>query len=223
MTPTQFKTAKLSDFQTPTTRILYGQRLKDVQQIQLSIAKHGLLNPITVMPRGKKLVVIDGKKRLAALRRMRFTGNLPRSLVNVPYVIANQNTLQTPHMSLLSNREKFDEAIALRKQGHALMEIASTLYVSKQCVKDLLCVSRLSPRLQQAYFGGSISLDQARAFATLPNIETQDMLLVALGPFANAPEILNAIENGETVIDMGDENVIILPSRKVPNPLPLAA
>ena len=212
--PTDIKTAKLSDFQAPTTRILFGERLKDVQQIQNSISKHGMLNPIRVMPRGKKLVIIDGKKRLAALRRMRFQGTLPRSLVNVPYVIVNEDTsLAAPQMSLLSNEEKFEETLALRKQGKSLMEIATTLYVSKQCVKDLLSVSRLSPRLRHAYFGGTISIEQAKVFASLPNKDAQDLLLVALGPFANAPDILSAIQSGETVIDMGDENVIILPSR----------
>ncbi len=221
--PMQFKTAKMSDLQTPTTRIFFGDRLKEVQQIQNSIAKHGLLNPIRVMQRGKKLIVVDGKKRLAALRRMRFIGCLPHSLVNVPYVMVTQNNSAVQHMSLLSNKEKFEDVLSLCKKGYSLMEIASTLYVSKQCVKDILSVSRLSRQLQQAYFGGNISIDQARVFATLPNKNTQDMLFVALGSFANAPDILRAIRNGETVIDMGDENVIILPSRPIEKPLPLAA
>jgi len=222
--PAQIKSAYMSDFQTPTTRILFGERLKDVQQIQLSISKHGLLNPITVMPREKKLVVIDGKKRIAALRRMRFAGTLPRSLVRIPYIIVDQDTAQIlPHLSLLTNREKFEEVLNLHQKGFGLMEIATTLYISKQCVKDLLNISRLSLRLQRAYFGGDLSINQARAFATLPNREAQDSLLIALGPFANAPDILRAITSGDTVIDIGDENVIILPSRSIPNPIPLAA
>ena len=57
------------------------------------------------------------------------------------------------------------------------------------------------------------SIAQARAFASLPNMDSQDQLLLALGPFADAPDILKAIENGETVIEMGDDNIIILPSR----------
>jgi len=140
--PAQIKTAYMSDFQAPTTRILFGDRLKDVQQIQSSISKHGLLNPIIVMPRGKKLVVLDGKKRLAALRRMRFAGTLPRSLVRIPYITVDQNAAQIlPHLSLLTNREKFEEVLSLRQQGFGLMEIATALYISKQCVKDLLSMS----------------------------------------------------------------------------------
>lgn len=215
MLPLQINTAKLADFRAPTTRILFGQRLKEVQQIEASIAEHGLLNPLIVMQRGKKLILVDGKKRLAALRRMRFAGELPRSLVRVPYILVDQGQkFDLSAMGLLSNRERFEEVMRLRKSGKGLMEIASTLYISKQCVKDLLSIALLSPRLRQAYFGGTISTAQARAFASLPNMDSQDQLLIALGPFADAPDILKAIESGETVIEMGDDNVIILPSRR---------
>ena len=213
--PLNIQMADLAKFRAPTTRILFGDRLKEVVQIQESITAHGLLNPLIVMQRGNKLIIVDGKKRLAALRRLRFTGELPRSLVNVPYVIIRQkDDYQHGTMSLLSNRERFEEVVKLRHKGLGLMEIAAELYISKNCVKDLLRIALLSTRLRQAYFGGTITIDQARAFATLPSVDAQDQLLIALGPFADAPEILNAIENGETVIEMDDDNVIILPSRR---------
>lgn len=215
MLPLKFNTASLADFRAPTTRILFGERLQEVKQIEDSISQHGLLNPLIVMQRGKKLILVDGKKRLAALRRMRFSGDLPRSLVKVPYILVDQEQkFDLDAMGLLSNRERFEEVLRLRQAGMGLMEIASALYISKQCVKDLLSVALLSPRLRQAYFGGSISTQQARAFASLPNLDSQDQLLIALGPFADAPEILKAIENGETVIKTEDDNVIILPSRR---------
>jgi len=208
-------TAKLSHFRAPTTRILFGNRLKEVQQIQASIAAHGLLNPLIVMPRGNKFIIVDGKKRLAALRRMKFSGELPRSLINVPYILVSQQEDYKPYaMSLLSNQERYEEVVKSRQYGMGLMEIAAEFYISKKCVKDLLRIALLSPRLRQAYFGGTISIDQARAFATLPNMDTQDQLLIALGPFANAPEILKAIEGGETVLNVDEDNVIILPSRR---------
>jgi len=215
MLPLDITRAKLAKFRAPTSRILFGDRLKQVVQIQNSIAAHGLLNPLIVMRRGNKLVVVDGKKRLAALRRMRFAGELPRSLVEVPYILVSQETrYEGTTMSLLSNQERYEEVVKLRQKGLGLMEIAAELYISKNCVKDLLRIALLSPRLRKAYFGAAITMEQARAFASLPTQDAQDQLLIALGPFANAPEILKAIEAGETVINMDDDNVIILPSRQ---------
>jgi len=214
MLPLHINIAKLADFRAPTTRILFGDRLKAVKEMQRSILAHGLLDPIIVMRREGKLIVVDGKKRLAALRRLRFAGNLPRSLVSIPYIFAETANVPTEAMALLSHRERFEEVITLRRKGFGLMQIAAELYITKQCVKDLLSIALLSPRLRQAYFGGTISTIQARAFATLPHMDAQDQLLIALGPFADAPDILRAIQAGETVLDMGDENVIILPSRR---------
>lgn len=214
MLPLDITRAKLAEFRAPTSRILFGDRLKQVVQIQNSIVAHGLLNPLIVMQRGNKLVVVDGKKRLAALRRMRFAGELPRSLVEVPYILVDKEThYQGSAMGLLSNQERYEEVVKLRQKGLGLMEIAAELYISKNCVKDLLRIALLSPRLRTAYFGAAITMEQARAFATLPTHDAQDQLLIALGPFANAPEILKAIEAGETVINMDNDNVIILPSR----------
>jgi hypothetical protein len=214
MLPLHINTAKLVDFRAPTSRILFGDRLKAIKNMQRSILAHGLLNPIIVMQREDKLIVVDGKKRLAALRRLRFAGALPRSLVNVPYILAEAADAPTEMMALLSHRERFEKVVNLRRSGLGLMEIAAELYITKQCIKDLLGITLLSPRLRQAYFGGTISTAQARAFATLPNMDAQDSLLIALGPFAAAPDILTAIQAGETVLDMGDDTVIILPSRR---------
>jgi len=132
MLPLNVVTTKMENFRAPTTRILFGDRLKEVQQIQASIQTHGLLNPLVVMKRGTKLIVIDGKKRLTALRRMKFAGTLPRSLVNIPYILVDKvHSKHMSPMSLLSNGEKYEEAMELRRRGLSLMEIATTLYGSR--------------------------------------------------------------------------------------------
>jgi len=45
----------------------------------------------------QKLIVIDGQKRLMALRKLRFKGRLPASLMRVPYVYANMSQHRTGH------------------------------------------------------------------------------------------------------------------------------
>ena len=99
-------------------------------------------------------------------------------------------------------------------EGLTVSEVASTLYISKQSIRDLLQVDRLSTRLRHAFLGEALSLEQVRAFATLPNHAAQDTLLDQLGPFAEDTDILKAISNGVSVLNLTQDNVIILPSRE---------
>jgi len=82
----QISYAPLTRFRAPTSSILFGQPLNDVKQMEVSIQTHGLLSPLRVLVHKGKFIVIDGRKRLTALRRMRFKGELPRNLQTIPYV-----------------------------------------------------------------------------------------------------------------------------------------
>lgn len=79
--------ASLPDFRAATPRVLCGQDLYAIKKIESSIAKHGLITALKVIRFDGKLVVIDGRKRLAALRRMAFHGTLPSALKHIPYVL----------------------------------------------------------------------------------------------------------------------------------------
>lgn len=222
--------APLSQFRNPTAEILFGEKLKAVKTLSKSITRHGLLSPLVVSKHNGRLIVIDGRKRLAALRRMRFRGTLPRGLVNVPYILvakSGQAPVPAPHAAgLLSGRELYTRVTQLKNHGQSIRDIATALYLPKSTVMDVLAVTRLSAELKHAYFNGTLSLAQAKAFAALPDHGHQNMLLLALGPFAAAPDILDAIARGDTVLHgMGsDDNVVILPSRRTPNrELPKAA
>lgn len=208
------KYARLSDFRSPTPKILYGQLLKDIRFLQHSITRFGLLNPLVVSKNRHRLMVIDGRKRLAALRRLRFDGKLPRGLVRVPYVMVDHSRSSQTDMSLLSNIEKYEAVKTLREQGASLSDTARHLHISKDKVRDLLKVDHLSKRLKAAFLGNALTLSQVKAFATIPNTAAQDDLLMQLGPFAKETDILKAITDGETVLSLEDDTVIILPSRR---------
>jgi hypothetical protein len=209
------KTAKLSDFRSPTPKILYGDMLAKVRNIQASILEHGLLNPLVVSQSGNRLMVIDGRKRLAALRRMQFEGTLPRSLVRIPYIIVDEpsKTKAGSDMALLPNRDQYEAVKTLRRRGYDEQDIAARLHCSRRIIADILKVDRLSDNLKAAYMNDALSLAQVRAFATIPNMDAQDSLLIALGPFAKEQDILNAISRGETILNIDEDNVIVLPSR----------
>lgn len=207
---------KLSNFRSPTPKILYGKVLKEIQEIQRSILCFGLLNPLVVKKNRNRLVVIDGRKRLAAIRRLRFEGKLPRSLTRIPYVMVDQTRKSTPDFSLMSQTELYEQVKALKSKSQTITQIASLLHTSQDNVRVILNVDDLSPLLKNAFLDGALTLAQVKAFSTIPNTGAQNDLLIKLGPFANETDILSSIADGETVLTLGDDNVIILPSRRKP-------
>jgi len=209
--------AALEHYHAPRPTILTGDALHELENLQASILRFGLLNPVVVAQSrpGERFRIIDGRKRVLALKRLAFMGKLPRSLDKVPYILADAGEATENPFSLLSNLEQYEQVMALVGKGLSDASISLVLYASKDYISDLRCVEQLSERLQNAFFGGHIDLSQARAFATLPNPESQDTVLLALGPFAKAPEILDAISAGETVVSLGvdEDDILILPSR----------
>ena len=197
------KTAPVDMFTTLRPRLFTGPLLQDIKSIQASIARFGLLSPIIVTRSGDRLIVLDGRKRLAAIRRLAFAGRLPRSLVNIPYVEvkdAKQTTSDAP--SLMSNRDLFTTVISMFRADQDVSKIAADLYLCRKTVKHVLTLGRLSPRLRKAFFDRTLDFGQAKAYAALPDHEVQEAAFLALGPFARDQAILNVARQTEPAIDI---------------------
>ena len=193
---------------------------RHVLPLARSIAKDGLLNPIRLKKLGSQLKVIDGKKRLMALKLLFKSGKLPRSLVNVPVIISDdethyaakpERTLRRPE--LLSDADLTQAIFSAHKSGQCEIEIAQRFECSAQTVTLALSLKRLHPQIVDYFKSGHLSLDQAAAFATLPRHDVQWRLLQELGPFAHAKTVIAAILKGETVIEMPDGDMMIMPSK----------
>lgn len=192
---TDIKTASLDMFTTLRSRLFSGKVLSDIKSVQLSVARYGLLSPIIVSNQNGKLIVIDGRKRLAAIRRLDFMGKLPRSLVNIPYVEvqdAREPIAQTP--PLMSNRDLYVTVIERFKQTQDIDTIAQELFLTSNYVRQVLTLTHLSPRLRRAFFNRAINFDQAKSFAATPIHHLQDRAFMSLGPFVESAEILDYIE-----------------------------
>lgn len=218
------RNACLSELTSRDSKALCGDTLAQIKRLGNSILRHGLLKPLIVKNSEQGLIVIDGRKRLLALRRLSSEGQLPRDLQRIPYVFVGEHIdFQEQPMSLLSNRDQFMEIGRLRTQGESFEAISDALDAPIAYIQDVLSVAKLSKSLQGSFLCNHISVEQARAFATLPNKNAQDALMQALGPFAKEPEIIKAIYSGETVLTVDDGNVIILPSRAPRTTASLAA
>lgn len=187
----QIKTASVDMFISLRPRLFIGHLLRDIKSVQASISKYGLLSPLVVSRMNGKLVVIDGRKRLAAIRKLDFMGRLPRSLVTIPYVeLEDRQTVpQTP--SLMSNRDLYNTVTQMYCEHQDVALIASELFLSRSCIKQVLTLARLSPRLRKIFFDKTISFNAAKAYAAFPDHKAQNRAFMALGPFADETAILD--------------------------------
>lgn len=184
--------ANLDEFDLIRGQILLGRRLRDIQILENSIARFGLLSPLIALKKSKRLTVIDGRKRLTAIRRLEFQGRLPSSLSRLPYFFAHETEKTEPIASaLLSNSSLFDAVQAEFQRGTSSGTIADRFQISRQCVRDILSLSRLSPMVRMAFFDRSIDLPQTRAYAAIPSLYEQDICLMRLGKGATPKQILN--------------------------------
>lgn len=196
----QFKTAPVNMFTTLRPRLLIGGLLQDIKIMQASIARYGLLSPIVVSQSNGRLVVVDGRKRLAAIKRLEFMGRLPRSLVNIPYIKVQDistTPVQTP--ALMSNRDLYMTVVSMFRERQDVAHIASELFLTSEIVKQILTLARLSPRIRRAFFYRTINFGSARAYAAIPGHALQNRLFMALGPFAEEQKILNYIRKPKAI------------------------
>lgn len=195
------KTAPVDMFTTLRPKLLIGQLLQDIKSVQASISRFGLLSPIIVTRSEGRLVVVDGRKRLAAIRRLEFVGRLPRSLVNIPYVeVQDLGHAEADAPGLMSNRDLYTTVIGMFREDQNVARIANDLYLCRNMVKDILTLARLSARLRKAFFDRNIDFGQAKAYAALPDQRVQERSFMALGPFADAQSILKYAAKAEPAI-----------------------
>jgi len=198
----QIKTAPVDMFITLRPRLFVGQLLKDIKAVQASISRFGLLSPIVVSKSGGRLIVVDGRKRLAAIRRLDFMGRLPRSLVNIPYVnLGDTEKGLTDTPALMSNRDLYVTVTDMFRAHQDVSFVASELFLSRKCVTQVLTLARLSPRLRRAFFDRTIDFTRARTYAALPEPKVQDRTFMALGPFADEQSILDYVAKPAPVFE----------------------
>lgn len=189
---------------------------EDVKAIKDSIQRDGLFHPLLVAKKRNKYEVIDGKKRLQAIKALAKSSLFTRALGKIPCVVVSEGCSANLHHrkpSLMSETELAHSIIKLAQNGATHSEIAKRFDCDPIIVKDALSLSKLNAKILKHFNQGSLSLEQASALATIPNPKAQLDLLIQLGPFALNRDIIKRIKDGETVLSMPDESIIIVPSR----------
>lgn len=184
-----------------------------------SILRDGVLNPLIVIKYKDRFKVIDGKKRLSILRKLAKCQSFTRSLYKIPCVIETTATklMVDTHKPILMTDPELAHAVHEDlEKGLSYTHIAQRFDCNLSHVEDIKSLETLSPKLVKCFNDKTLSLSQAAAFATIPNHKAQWDLLLQLGPFLSNKDIIKAIKQGETVLELPDDNVLIIPSRTLP-------
>lgn len=189
---------------------------ESIKEMCARITAFGLLNPLVVKREEERFVIVDGKKRFQAIKKLARLNRLPRTLNKIPCVL-NDNKPMTDHALkkplLLSEQDLVHEILSQDCKGRTYEEISKLLDCSESIIRQARSLRLLHPKLSLAFMNNTISLAQAAALSTLPNKDAQWQLLIQLGPFVTEPQIINAIASGETVLELPNGDTIILPSR----------
>lgn len=160
--------AHVDDFILLRTPVLTGSRLQDVKAVENSLLKFGMLSPLRVKRQDNKLIILDGRKRLMALRRLAFDGRLPRSLCHVPYI--EEGSAPAVETSSLVRSETLYRTLKLRhQQGMEVATLSQVFDLSRQTVRDILSLSRLAPPIRRAFFDREIDFEEVKTYAAIPS------------------------------------------------------
>lgn len=187
--------APVDSFILPQQKLVQGDHLNLVKSLQDSLQRKGLLVPLTAAAVADKPMIIDGRKRLLALRRLAFHGQMPSALSVIPYVVGKASTSHARKTSkLTASPALYDTVREQREAGHDLDVIAADLHISRQCVRDLLSLNCLHPILRKAFFRQHIDFGQVKALTAIPVMDRQLALMRYLGPEACPETIFKAAQ-----------------------------
>lgn len=188
--------------------------------IKKSIEKDGLLNPLIVIKQKGRFIVVDGKKRLLALRELAKSSKYRRALYKIPCIVdCTAEVGSDPERPvLMTGPELAHKIIQSVERGMSKVMVAQRYECSASVIEDALLLRNLHPKILMSFNNNSLSLEQAAALATIDNLNAQWALLLQLGPSVTNADIISAIKTGQAVLDLPCGEVIILPSRNSRKP-----
>lgn len=120
---------------------------------------------------------------------------------------------------LMSEQELAHHILRAEKEGADYPEISARFNCSDAVITQARSLYRLHPKLMLAFINEAINLDLAAALSSIPNHQAQYDLMLQLGPYARKPSIIKAIAEGDTVLELPNGDILIVPSR-APKPHP---
>jgi ParB/RepB/Spo0J family partition protein len=144
----------------------------DIDSLANSIRHLGLILPLAVVQEGDKYRVVDGNRRLEALKLI----NKGKKDVEVPVLVQDADTPTARAMSLAANIERlplhhvdqYEAFAALAADGKPLAEIAATFGIGERAVEQRMALGALAPLVRQLYREDKIDHRMARLLTRVP-------------------------------------------------------
>jgi ParB/RepB/Spo0J family partition protein len=144
--------------------------INSLHELADNIKQNGLINPITVRPKGDGFEVVAGHRRLSACK---IAG-----IIKIPCIVRELSDKETFEIMTAENLERadvdpVDEADHLARQiemtGKSAAEIAKSIQRSVSYVETRLAVGQMPPYMKQYLKSGALKLGVALALFQIEN------------------------------------------------------
>lgn len=146
---------------------------ENLKELALSIAEHGILQPLVIRPiGGERYEIIAGERR--------FRAGKQAGLSKVPCVVKNYDDRQALAIALIENLQRSDLNVLEVAQGLSRLveeftltheRVAQLIGRSRSSVTNTLRLLELSDKVKQALHAGNIEMGHARAMLVLNSAE----------------------------------------------------
>jgi ParB family chromosome partitioning protein len=149
-------------------------REQEIGELAASIRDSGLLQPITVRPRGGRFEIVAGERRLRAARSL--------GLRRMPAVVREAEDAQLLELALVENLQREDLSALEEAEAYQRLhdqfrltqeEIAQRVGKERATVANAMRLLRLPPALKQLLEEGRLEAGHARALLALDKAEDQ--------------------------------------------------
>ena len=147
---------------------------EELQELTLSIAQIGLIQPLTVRPGASGYVLICGERRLRACQLL--------GLKEVPCIVEQVTGEQSALMAMVENVQRADLSFWEEAEGYRRLltvygidreELCRRIGKSAAFLSNKLRLLKLSPVVREAAQRGGLSERHARCLLSLPDEEAQ--------------------------------------------------
>ena len=189
----QLRHIKLENLKLATVNVRHGKTTPDVSDIQPSIKKRGILQPLLVRPNGKGFEVVAGRRRYFAAKNLQKEGS---EIEPIPCAImVKGDDAAAMEASLLENiarlpmdpMQQYEAFAKLIKQGETIGSIAETFAITELAVKRTLALAGLLPAIKTLYQNDQIDVETLRILTLASKAQQKEWLALVKDERAHAP------------------------------------